>query len=94
MKVVWLPRAVADLDAQLDHIAADSPRVALDVGDRILQHVSHLAEHPQMGRDGRKGKTRELVVPRTPFIVIYRIVERRVEILRLLHGAQKWPPAD
>lgn len=29
-----------------------------------------------------------------PFILVYRIAQRRVEILRLLHGAQNWPPAD
>jgi toxin ParE1/3/4 len=35
--------------------------------------------------------TRELVVAGTPWVVVYR-VKNRVEILRVLHGAQSWPP--
>jgi plasmid stabilization system protein ParE len=37
---------------------------------------------------------RELVISRTPFIVVYHLPStQQVEILRLLHGAQLWPPA-
>ena len=38
--------------------------------------------------------TRELVIPRTAFLLIYRIDRnaQKVEILRLLHGAEQWPP--
>ena len=43
-------------------------------------------------RPGRVQGTRELVVPATPFIVVYRIEATGVVILRVLHGAQKWPP--
>jgi toxin ParE1/3/4 len=34
--------------------------------------------------------TRELVVSRTPFIVVYAVGDA-VELLRILHGAQQWP---
>ncbi len=53
-----------------------------------------LADHPEAGRRGRLDGTRELVIPRTAFLLIYRIDKKaqKVEILRLLHGAQKWPP--
>ena len=50
-----------------------------------------LLQHPQMGRPGRKKGTRELVISRTPFIVVYRAKGARIEIIRLLHGAQQWP---
>jgi len=44
-----------------------------------------------MGRPGRKKGTRELVISRTPFVVVYRAKGPRIEIIRLLHGAQRWP---
>jgi toxin ParE1/3/4 len=48
-----------------------------------------------MGRSGRVADTRELVISRTPFIVVYRVTPTRIEILRVLHGAQAWPrPPD
>ena len=38
-----------------------------------------------------KPDTRELVVPSTPYIVVYRVQEEYVEILRVIHGSRKWP---
>jgi len=53
--------------------------------------VNQLAQHPKMGRPGRVKGTRELVISGTPFVVIYRLKARRVDIIRLLHSAQQWP---
>jgi len=89
--LVWLKRAIQDRDAQIDYIAQDNPLAAVTQGDRIDEQVDVLLEHPQMGRPGRKPGTRELVISHTPFVVVYRIKGQRIELLRLLHGAQKWP---
>ena len=89
--IVWLRRAIADRDAQLDYIAQDNASAAIEQGDRIAHQVGQLAQHPEMGRAGRKQGTRELVISRTPFIVVYRIKGKRIELVRLLHGAQQWP---
>ena len=89
--LVWLQRAINDRDAQLDYIAQDNPMAAVSQGDRIAEQVEILKQHPQMGRPGRKQGTRELVISRTPFIVVYRIKAMRIELLRVLHGAQQWP---
>lgn len=89
--LVWLRRVIADRDLQLDHIAQDNPRAAIAQGDHIVHQVGQLLQHPEMGRAGRKQGTRELVISRTPFIVIYRIKGKRIELLRMLHGAQQWP---
>lgn len=91
MTLVWLRRAITDRDAQLDYIAQDNPRAAIEQGDRIADQVSQLVRHPEIGRAGRMQGTRELVISRTPFIVVYRLKDKRIELLRLLHGAQQWP---
>lgn len=91
--IVWLRRAIVDRDAQLDYIAQDNHNAAIEQGDRIAHQVEMLAKHPEMGRAGRKQGTRELVISRTPFIVVYRIRDERIELLRVLHGAQQWPKA-
>lgn len=87
----WLPRAITDRDAQLDYIALDNITAAIDQGDRIADHVNKLLDHPKLGRPGRKKGTRELVINRTPFIAVYQIAGNSIQILRVLHGAQKWP---
>lgn len=93
MKLALLPRFRATRDAQLRHIARDDPHAAVAQGDRIMAALDHLPQHPEMGRAGRVKGTRELVVGGTPFIVIYRVKPKvqRVEVLRVLHGAQQWP---
>ena len=59
---------------------------------RIRAAVDQLADYPNMGRTGRVPLTRELIVGGTPWIIVYRVRADVVEIIRVLHGAQLWPP--
>jgi toxin ParE1/3/4 len=92
--VRWLPLAIAERHAQLEYISRDNPQAAIEQGDRIQAAADRLADFPELGRSGRKRGTRELVITGTPFLAIYRIhtAAEEVQILRLLHGAQRWPP--
>ena len=91
MKVEWSHPAQRDLIAIAEYVAADSPNAALAVVDRIDSLVAALADHPRRGRPGRVAGTRELVVPNLPYIIAYRLDDDRVQILRVLHAARKWP---
>ncbi|NNH61790.1 type II toxin-antitoxin system RelE/ParE family toxin [Rhizobium laguerreae] len=94
MIVKWLQQALLDREAQIRHVFAQNPKAAIALDDVIRHQAKMLADHPEAGRGGRLDGTRELVIPRTTFLLIYRIDRKaqRVEILRLLHGAQQWPP--
>ena len=50
-----------------------------------------LAEHPGIGRPGRLEDTRELAVTGLPSVVPYIDERDTVTVLRVLHGAMKWP---
>lgn len=91
MRVRWLRRALANLDEEGEYIAKDDPAAAGRVVMRILHAVELLKENPAIGRPGRVAGTRELVVTETPYLVPYRVREGVVEILRVFHGARKWP---
>ena len=93
MKVVWSEAAERDLDEQVRFIALDSVEAAVRIEDRILERVAWLPEHPQSGRPGKVAGTRELVVTRTAFIAVYSLSDDQITILRILHGAQRWPPS-
>ncbi len=58
---------------------------------RVKEAVEYLCDHPNMGRPGRLSDTKELAVSGAPFIAVYWIREGAVQILRLLHHAQRWP---
>lgn len=94
MKLHWLPGAIADRAKIARIIAADSPKASRDQGDRIRNQANNLCDHPELGRIGRIAGTRELVIAGTPFLIIYRIRDKpqQIEILRVIHGAQRWPP--
>ncbi len=96
MKLVWLSVAQELRFAQLDYIAERNPHAALRMDAEIEKQANRLQDHPNLGRAGRVDGTRELVIQRTPFILVYRVRvdARRVEVLRVLHGAQQWPPVE
>ena len=91
MCVTWHRRARQDLRHIRAQIAAENPQAAQRVAQRILRAVALLAEQPGMGRVGRVSGTREFVITDTPYIAAYQIVEDTLVILRVLHGAQRWP---
>ncbi|TDR89761.1 type II toxin-antitoxin system RelE/ParE family toxin [Enterovirga rhinocerotis] len=91
--IAWLASAAADLDRILDHIERDSPQGARRVAMAIRKGANTLLhEQPLAGRMGRVEGTRELVISSTPYILVYRLRKERVEVLRIMHGNQKWPP--
>jgi toxin ParE1/3/4 len=91
MTLQWSPESIHDLIALRTHLSEDSAaakRVAL----HILYCVEHLLmENPQLGHPGRVPGTRELVIPKTPFVVPYRVRDNVLEILRVYHLARRWP---
>lgn len=86
------PEAEADFAHLLEYISQDSPRAATTVGERVLATAERLVQTPYIGRSGRLPGTRELPVSRTKYVLVYRITQAEVAIVRILHGAQDWPP--
>ena len=91
MQVKWLRRALRNLEQEAATIAQDSPPAAAALVAEADAATRLLALHPDMGRAGRVPGTRELVLPHFPYIIPYRVRERRVEILRVFHTSRKWP---
>lgn len=91
MIVVWSPRAIAHLTHLRSYIARDSPRAAARIAGTLIETVERLVELPNLGRPGRIAGTREFHVPRTPYLIPYRVQRDRVEIIAVFHSRQKWP---
>ena len=91
MRVVWTRPALRDLEAIGDHIARNNRRAADRVVKRIRDRTPDLAQYPLLGRTGRVAGTRELVIPDTRFIAVYRVGDDQVEMLAVFHAARRWP---
>ena len=91
MRVRWLRTALRNLDEEAAFIATDDAAAARLVVQRVLEAVAQLAEQPGLGRPGRVPGTRELVVPKTRYIVPYRVQRDTVQILRIFHTSRRLP---
>lgn len=93
MEIKWLRKALLNLDQEAKYIAKDDPRTARLVVQRIYHTVSLLKDNPSLGQPGRLPGTYELVIPKTRYILPYRVRPRlqRIEILRVFHTSRKLP---
>ncbi|HVC34011.1 MAG TPA: type II toxin-antitoxin system RelE/ParE family toxin [Chloroflexota bacterium] len=94
MRIIWTRPARSDLRAHILYLAERSPGAARRVQAAIREAVEQLADYPNRGRPGRYEGTRELVLAGLPYLVVYRVRESTLRILRVLHGAQDWPPGE
>jgi plasmid stabilization system protein ParE len=91
MRIRWLRAALRNLNDEAAYIATEDPAAARLVVGRVLAAVNQLAEQPGLGRPGRVAGTRELVVPKTRYLVPYRVRRDGIEILRVFHTSRKIP---
>ena len=91
MKVLWLERAQADLDAIFDYLIDRDREAAARVRREIGDGVGLLADFPGLGRVGRVHETRELAIAGTPFIVAYTVDRRMDAVIVLRVLARRWP---
>jgi toxin ParE1/3/4 len=91
MQVRWLRAALLNLDEEAAYIATEDPAAARLVVRRIVTAVNLLAGQPALGKSGRLPGTRELLVPKTRYLIPYRIRADQIEILRVFHTSRKPP---
>lgn len=96
MRIVLTEAAEDDLAAIYSHYAGRSGPTAGKVLGTILRAINGLAFFPLMGRPGAVPQTRERIVTRYPYRIVYYVDEANqiVEVWRVVHGAQLWPPTE
>lgn len=59
--------------------------------ERILSSIERLGAFPAMARSGRAESTREWVIPRLPYIAVYKADAEQdvLTVIALFHGAQR-----
>ena len=91
MKLKWTRLALQDMRHLHDYIAEDNPSAPDQMVLRINDAVQHLKQHPQMGKVGRCEGTRELILAKTPFIVVYVLKDNEIQIVAVIHVSMRWP---
>ncbi len=91
-EVIWTPPARNELRKAFAFIANDNPRAAEQVRNRIQNAADDLVLFPNRGRYGIVENTRELLVPHTSYIIVYRVIGDVVWLLDIFHSAQDYHP--
>ena len=91
MRIKWLGLALADLDSIEAYIAQESLDGAVRAVLQVINGIELLQDQPNLGRVGRVDGTRELILTDVPYTVAYRVKNRSIEILRILHQSRQWP---
>ena len=89
VEIVWSPLARTRLRQIRAYVARDKPAAAERLAMRIVTLVDSLRNHPRLGRLGAEPGLRELVVGSTPYIILYRVDDRRVTTRTIWHTAQR-----
>lgn len=93
MRIKWLRKALANMDAAYDYLASENPAAAIGFAAEIEMALELLQQFPSSGRPGRVPGTRELIIPRYHFLIPYRVQGNEIQILRVFSTHQK-PPAN
>ena len=91
MQIAWTKLANRDIDQIYDYISEFNPRAAQRIIAAIQSSVIQLQAFPEIGRAGRVNGSREMLVPKTDYTIVYRIIGRTVEILSVIHQVRQWP---
>jgi toxin ParE1/3/4 len=82
------PRAKLELEAIGDHIAEDSPRNAKRFIERLTQKFVVLGRSPMIGRARPELRPDLRSFPYGAYLILYRVVDDGVEIVRVAHAAR------
>ena len=88
MKVIFLPSAANDLlwfRSYYTTVFPEGERKAMRQVEKLFQL---LEANPYMGQPGKVEGTRRKPVPRTPFVLLYRVTDTQIEVLRLRDSRQ------
>jgi plasmid stabilization system protein ParE len=91
MKLVYSPRALADLDEIATYYSANaSPAVAQSIERRFVEVIERICRAPEAApRVAQRSQVRVVAVVRYPFRIFYRVRGDAVDILHSIFGIRR-----
>lgn len=91
MKVILTPEARGDIKAVVRWIGIDNLERAESFSSELIGACRALARHPRrfpVARITNGHEVRKRIHDR--YVILYRLLDKEVEILRIVHGARDW----
>ncbi|UXN61833.1 type II toxin-antitoxin system RelE/ParE family toxin [Phyllobacterium zundukense] len=84
------PQAETDIERIVLYIAEDSPTAARRWYDEIYDLCGRVGEMPRMGTARPEVRPDLRTFPMGNYLVLYREIDKDVEIVRVIHSARQW----
>lgn len=94
MTILWSNPAKDSFHQHIEYLLVRTPQGARAVNTAVIAAIEQLERSPYMGRPGRWENTRELIIQKYPYLVVYRVKNSLVEILYIHHTRQFWPDSS
>ena len=91
MRVRLTRAAEDDIAGVYTYYAERDPDLAGRVSRAIVGAIDGLVDFPLMGREGKVSGTRERIMTRYPYRIVYRLMGEQIFVVRVLHQSQNWP---
>jgi len=91
MKLKWSPLAWHHLQCIYRYLTLDNPTAAKKVILTLENAAHNLTLFSELGKKGPIPGTRELVVSRLPYLLVYYCKDETISISAVLHTSRKWP---
>ncbi len=94
MKLRWTEQAASDLEAIRSYLEDEVGEPAAPVLRGIIERALQITAFPQAGRTVPEYQDEEIrEVIQGPYRLVYRVLEKAVEILTVRHGRKPLPDA-
>lgn len=84
----WSPRSQYLVERIRAYIEPENPKAAQDVIDEIAITAAGLRTFPLLGKPWKR-ESRKLVLPKYPYVIIYKLTPSKVLILAVSHQSKK-----
>lgn len=89
LRLKWSPDALCDFDSALLYLDQQNPAKATEMALAVKKAESLLCEYPRVAREGRISGTREYVLKKFPYILVFRAKTEVLEILAFFHTSRQ-----
>lgn len=88
MKLEFSLLARQDMREIADYLRANFPGKEKRTRQEIVDACETVLRHPLLGRTRSEPDTRELILPRLPYRIIYQVAPDRIFIVRVYHTSR------
>lgn len=90
LKIQETKLALANLDEIASYYEQQQSGLGYRFANYYYKQLNALKSMPNIGRSGKVMGTRELVLRKFPYLVVYRVRDEFVQILRIFHQHRKF----